>query len=87
MLPADRAPVLDDTALVSVLAIAVPVIVVLAVGYVKRGRQVDRQGVKIDHLVDLAEEGKREHAEMGQRLNELEKKVAFLEGRARNGQK
>jgi len=77
--------VLDDTTIVSVLAIAVPVIVVLAVGYVKRGRQIDRQGVKIDQLIGLAQQGQREHADMRERIGELEKKVAYMEGRMRNG--
>lgn len=76
--PRCGARVIDDTTLVSLLAVAVPVIVVLAVGYVKRGRQGAEQGVKIDHLVDLAEKGEREHTEMKARIAALETEVAVL---------
>lgn len=69
---------IDDTTLLSVMAVAVPVIVVLAIGYVKRGRVSAEQGVKIDHLVDLAERGERVHEEMKGRIARLETEVAVL---------
>ena len=71
----------------TVLAIVVPILVAFAAGYVRRGRRAERLDAQVEHLVKVADEGKREHAEMKDRIGELEKKVAFLEGVARNGRK
>jgi len=77
--------VIDDTTVLTLLALGVPGVVTPAVGYVKRGRQIDRQGTKIDQLIGLAEDGKREHDELKSRIGALERQVSYLEGRLRNG--
>lgn len=76
---------INDDQILTILAIVVPILVAFAAGYVRRGRRTERLDTRVEHLVDVAEEGQREHRELRARITELEKKVAGLEALVRNG--
>ena len=78
---------MDTQTVLIVLGIAVPVMVAFVAGYVKRGREQAVRDAKIDQLVREAEDGRRIHREMCEKITTLVERVATLEGHLRSGRK
>ena len=82
---------MDTTTVIAAFAIAVPVIAALAAGYVKRGRQNERQDALIEQMrrerEEDREEGRKVHDILFREVKAIRSDVDVIKGRLMNGHK